>query len=97
MKYFNFVASHLLCLATSIRLPILQVLCCKTSQNQFISLTVRKQWHCVAPVLQGDPKPLVTVDEKEDYCCQTCKTAGCCVLSPNYCAISAHMAAPFQK
>lgn len=97
MKYFNLVASQFFCLAIIMRLPILQVLCCKTSQNQFISFTLRK--HCVAPVLQGDPKPLrlVTVDEKEDYCYQTCTIAGCCVLSPNYCAISAHMAAPFQK
>lgn len=81
------------------RLPILQVLCCKTSQNQFISFTIRKQWHCVAPVLQGNPKllRLVTMDKKEDYFYQICKIAGCCVLSSNCCAISAHMAASFQE
>ena len=82
------------------RLPILQALCCKISQNQLTLFTVRKQWHCVASLLQeGDAKPLrsVTIDEKEGYCYQTRKIARCCVLSSNCYAISAHMAAPFQK
>lgn len=53
MKYFKLAASQLLCLAI-IRLPILQPLCCKTSQNRSIFFSIRRQssvspWDMTAP------------------------------------------------
>lgn len=77
------MASQFLCLAIIMRLPILQALCCKTSQTQLTLFAVNKQGRSVAFVLEGDPKPLssVTIDEKQGYCYQTHTTAGCCVLS----------------